>query len=80
MFKFELDQTVWYFKNNSVHSAPILSRKYVDNVFSKKERCTDIQEEAFSKLGNECIRYATIHSILNESEVFESKEALLNSL
>lgn len=80
MFKFEIHQTVWYLDNNTVHSAPILSRKYVDNFFSSKNICTPEQKASFAKLGTEGIMYGTIHGVYPEIRLFESREALAESI
>ena len=75
MFRFNLDQIVWYLLDNKICSAPILSRKYVDN---KYEGGNVI--EAFQFFGESNISYSTIHAILPEYELFSSKEELINSL
>ena len=76
MFKYELDQTVWYIKEDRVHSGPVLSRKYVDNKFPKDLRCTDEQEYSFGKFKMEGIWYATIHGIFTENQLASSKKEL----
>jgi hypothetical protein len=80
MFKYKLDQLVWYLENNKVHSATILSRRYIDNLFPQKERCTEEQEELFGRFGNECILYATVHGEYSEDELFSTKEELLSKM
>jgi len=80
MFKFKLNQTVWYLNNNVVHSASILSRKYVDNLFPKSMQCTKVQEKTFARFGNEGVFYATIHGEYSESELYESAEALSKNI
>lgn len=66
--------------DNKVHSAPVLSRKYVDNYFDETEVCTKEQKESFQKFGKECIQYATIFGIFDENELFETKEKLFETL
>jgi len=79
MFKFHLHQVVHYF-DEQFCSAPILSRRYVDNYFSADQRHNDVQEEAFATLGTEEIVYATIHGVYDETELFDSKSALISAL
>lgn len=79
MFKFKVDQLVYSMVDNKVHSAPVLSRSYVENKFTDDQRCTKEQEHSFGRLGKDGIQYATIHAIYTEDQLFESKEALLDS-
>jgi hypothetical protein len=79
-FKFEIHQTVWYMLDNKVHGAPILSRMIVENYFTDEEVCTDSQRSSFQTFGKECVKYATTHSVLDENQLFTSKEELLSSL
>jgi len=78
MFKYSLGQAVYYLKDNKVHIALILSRKYVDNVNlvipSTSNPKVDMQ------FGSSGISYATCHGEFKEHQVFISKEALKDSL
>lgn len=78
MFKYNLNQIVWYMMYGTIHSAPILSRMYVDNQVTNV--CTKEQVEAFRAFGDSGIMYATIHAILSENEIYASKEELLLNL
>ncbi len=69
MFKYELEQKVFYLRNNRIHSAPILARKYIDNV-----------QHEFLKFKEACIKYETCHATFNENALFASKDALIESL
>jgi len=80
MFKYKLQQVIYYMQDNKVHSAKVLSRKYVDNVFPKEKRYTKEQEQFFAQLGNEGIMYATCHGFFREDEVFGRLKELKASL
>ena len=69
MFKYELEQKVFYLRNNRIHSAPILARKYIDN----------IQHEHL-KFKDPCIEYETCHATFNEDVLFKSKSDLVKQL
>jgi len=77
MFKYDLKQVVWYFRDNIVHSAPVLSRRYVDNVHSAR---TEAQKEIFNGLGPTGITYKTIHDVYSEGDLYPTKEDLMGSL
>ena len=78
MFEFQLEETVFYMKDNRVHSAPVLSRICVDNKF--KDISNAEQSEAFHKFGESKIDYATIHGVFTEDQIFHFKQDLLDSL
>ncbi len=69
MFKYELRQVVFYMRNNRIHSAPVLARKYIDNV-----------EHKHHSFEAACIEYETCHAAFNEADLFISKDALLEHL
>ena len=69
MFKYELDQLVYYLKDNKLHSAPVLSRSITENL-------REDYDTIFKQLGDSRRVYATCHGIINEEELFESKKAL----
>lgn len=77
MFKYELNQIVWYVKDGKNHSARILSRRYVDNGHDDWSS-TQAQRRAFQAFGKAGIEYATIHGIFEEAELFPSEEKLFH--
>ena len=78
MFEFQLEETVFYMRDNRIHSAPILSRIFVDN--ETKEVSNTEQADAFQKFGEDKIEYATIHGVFSEDQIFHIKQDLLDSL
>lgn len=74
MFKFKLKDLIFYIRDNKVHSAPVLARRFVD--------CTDPQSNSdiYKRFGEPNISYSTCHGIVYEKEAFASKEELLKSL
>ena len=79
MFKFEIDQLVFYMGDNKVCSAPILSRMCVENNPELNPANTE-QETMYRPFGETRIRYKTIHGVYKEDVLFATKEELLASL
>ena len=79
MFKFELDQLVFFLKDNRFHSAPVLSRKYVDNQHEDWDS-TPEQQHSFKRFGDGGIIYATINGEHQEGDLYASKIELVNEL
>ncbi len=77
--KFALDQLVYYMRDNKVHSANVMSIKVVMNLH-EEWASTNEQKDTWLYFGPTCILYKTVHCKLNESEVFASREELLESL
>lgn len=75
MFRYELNQIVWYMKAGKSHSSRILSRKLVDNAHNDWSS-TNEQRTAFQRFGKAGMWYATIHGEFHEAELFPSQEAL----
>lgn len=78
---FELDQTIFYMKDNKVCSAPILSIMTVQN--SKKlDSATPEQRKIFNRFGRDGIFISTIHGEfeVDGETVFATKQELLDSL
>jgi hypothetical protein len=78
-FKFLLEQTVWYLKDNRVHSANVLARHAVENSHGDWAHTTE-QKQLFAPWGPTRNEYATCHGFFNERELFSSKEDLAASL
>jgi hypothetical protein len=72
LFKYDVEQLIYYMGNNKVHSAPVLGRLYV-------EECVQQIGGSLSDLPNGC-HYKTCHGIFTESEVFGTRQELLESL
>jgi hypothetical protein len=77
--KYELKQTIYYLRENRMHSASVCTRMNVENVFDDW-CCTDEQKEAWQKFGVSGIKYVTCHGVVDESEAYASKEELRDSL
>lgn len=80
MFKYEIEQIVYYFRDNRVHSAPVLSRMYVEN--SPMEHCAANKEqrELYAVFGPSRIMYSTVHGTFDEDELFGSRSELADFL
>ena len=75
MFKYELNQLIYYLRKNRLHSAPILSRMKVDNLHEDKD------PELFNQFDYDSgTYYATCHGIYEEENVFDSKENLAQNI
>ena len=71
MFKYNLDQIIFYLMENRIHSAPVISRIYVDNL-NQDWACTKEQKELFTRFGNNCIKYSTCHGEIEENKAFSN--------
>ena len=69
MFKFELDQPVYYLLDNKLHCAKIQGRKY-----------TDVAAEGITQKWVNSIRYVTCHGVFDEKDVFATREDLAKSI
>lgn len=79
MFKYNLDQTVWYMMEGHICSAPILARMYVDNLHN--DWCNNSEQmRVFLPFGFTEIRYGTCHGTVNEKDAFGSKSELVDYL
>lgn len=78
MFKYDIDQTIFYMRDNKVHSSKVLSRMCVENKFATG--ATASQRELYQPFGAAQISYATSHGIVHECKAFASREELLESL
>lgn len=79
MFKYELDQLVYYMKDNRLHSAPILARKAIENHGDFDARDPD-QRHLFTPWGRSGIEYRTCHGFYKEHQLYASKEDLASAL
>jgi hypothetical protein len=70
MFKFNIEQLVFYIHENKICSAKILARRYIDHI-------KDFAENPF---GEDCILYYTCHGIFDEDQIFASKDELIEHL
>ena len=71
MFKYNMDQTVYYMMDNRVHSAPVLARRYVETAANIPSR---------AHVGENSIVYGTTHGTFHERNLFTSLKDLLNYL
>lgn len=79
MFKFDLEQTIYYIRNDRIHSAPILARIIVENAHDDWA-CTDVQKELFTPFGPGREAYATCHGFVPTEEAYGSRQDLVDSL
>lgn len=73
MFKYKLNQIVFYLKDNKVHSSKVLARSCID--YDQPWRAAQSPD-----LGECGIFYLTCHGKFPQGQVYESKEELLKSL
>lgn len=79
MFKFELNQVIYYIRNDRIHSAKVLARIIVENAHDDWT-CTDAQKALFTPFGQAREAYATCHGFVPVEDAFGSKQDLVNSL
>ena len=75
MFKFELDQTIYYMHDNRMYSAPVLARMIVENLREDKMSTTE-QIRLFQPFGPAREVYKTVHGPIHHDEAFESPASL----
>lgn len=78
MFKYNLDQVVFFISNNKIASAPILACMCVENLH-EDWASTDAQKKTWTPFGLQGNYYATVHGVFLESKLFTSKEDLINN-
>lgn len=79
MFNFDLEQTIYYIRENRIHSAPVLARMIIDN--SKEQWAnTYEQKRLFTPFGETCETYSTCHGFVQAFEAFGSKQDLVDHL
>jgi hypothetical protein len=71
MFKFELDQLVYYIRNDRLCSAKIISRLLADHA---------LEGQGNNGLGPSREIYATCHGLLPVFDIFASRQELVDSL
>ncbi len=79
MFKYELNQLVYYMKNNAVHSSKILSRRVVENAHQASAYDPD-SRHLYAMWGETTIEYRTVHGVYKENLIYASKEDLAAAL
>ncbi len=78
-FKFELDQVVFFIRENRVHSAPVLARMVCENLLPNYTS-TEAQRELFTPFGADGEHYGTCFGIMPASSLFATKEDLAANL
>lgn len=76
--KYNLDQVIHYMRDNKPHSAPVLARRCIENLFPWIS--TAEQMKLFTPFGSAGVCYATCHGIVDESEAFASREEMFEAM
>ena len=79
MFKFELDQFIYYIRNDRIHCARVLARIIVENAYENWAH-NDVQKELFTPFGVGREAYSTCHGFVPANDAFASRQDLVNSL
>lgn len=79
MFKFDLNQVIYYIRDSRVHSARVLARTLVENAYNDWA-CTSAQEKLFTPFCKSGEIYATCHGLVPVEEAFASKAELATAL
>lgn len=77
--KYELEQIIYYMRDNRPHSAPIVSRMQIENLHQDLA-CTKEQKTLFMPFGYSGVFYSTCHGIVNESEAFATKDDMVKAI
>jgi hypothetical protein len=75
MFKFDLNQTVYYLGPRGVYEAPVLARMQCENL-NPGWASTSEQRELYTPWGEAGTYYRTCHGIVPETACFASREEL----
>lgn len=76
---YELNQLIYYMRDNRPHSAPVLARMRVDNLH-EDWACTKEQRNLFTPFGPAGVYYSTCHGLVREDEAFAAREEMLESI
>lgn len=79
MFTFELGQTIYYIREDRIHSAPVLARMCVENEHDDWAS-TEAQKALFTPFGPSDVIYATCHGLISNRHAFGSRQDLIDSL
>ena len=71
--------TIFYIRQNRLHSAPILSKVVVENLH-EEQASTEQQKDIFTHYGLEGTKFYTCHGEVQENEAYETPEALFLGL
>ena len=75
----KIGDTIYYMRENRLHSAPILSKITVENMH-EDWISTDEQKEMFAPYGSEGTRFFTCHGEVHENEAYVSHAELFKGL
>jgi hypothetical protein len=79
MFTFNIEQFIYYIRNDRIHSAPVLAHVIVEN--AKEDWLGQIaSEKLLTPFGKSREAYATCHGFVPVEDAFASKQDLINSL
>lgn len=76
---FDVGTTIFYLRENRVHSAPIMCRSIVENKHDDYAS-TPEQKAMWQAFGPSGIRYSTCHGLVMHEEAFGSRQALAASI
>lgn len=79
MFRFELNEIIYYMADNKIHGAPVLARMMVENAHPDWN-ATEQQREMYQPFGRARVVYATCHGTVDDSMAFYSAQELADSL
>lgn len=79
MFKYELDQTIYYMLDNCIGSAPVTSRVCIENLH-ETWNSNESQRQLWQPKGNSGVYYYTCHGEVPEGAAFATARELADSL
>lgn len=79
--KINVDDTIYYLKDNKLHSAPVISILRVETQPDAHLLAQTKEQLAFyMPFGKSRVRYSTCHGVFDEQEVFLTKKELAEDL
>ncbi len=79
MFKFDLEQTIYYIRNDRIHSAPVLAHIIIENAHDNWAYISE-HKQIFTPFGKSREAYSTCHGLVPIEEAFASRQDLVDSL
>lgn len=76
-FEHDLGQTIFYLKNNRIHSAVVVTRMLVENAH---DDWVDTKDHSWQRFGVTGERYVTCHGVVEAREAFATRDELKDSI
>ena len=76
---YNIGNTIHYIMDGKLCSAPVMSIMTVENNPRLKPH-NDEQRRALHQFGSDCVKYATVHGVVNEENAYPTRADLIAAL